>query len=98
MIDRFGSENGRFFRPRGECYAGRAVPYVCSRVVYTVDRVVRALQVQACKAAPWFNEPGGAVQYQTEEPAAKLRETVFIEVAANDNTGNGKPVSPCGSP
>lgn len=98
MIDRFGSENGRFFSPRGESYAGRAVPYVCSKMVYTVYRVVHPLKVMACKAAPWFDEPGGAMQYQTEDPAFKLREAGIIEVAANDNTGPGKPTSPCGSP
>src|SRR5947209_6811289 len=36
MIDRFGSENGRFFSPKGESFKARAVPYVCSQMVYTI--------------------------------------------------------------
>lgn len=98
LIDRFGSEGGTFFSPRGESYAARAVPYVCSKMAYTVYRVDRPLHVQACKAAPWFDEPGGAAQYKTDAPAYKLREAGTIEVATSDSSGNGKPASPCGSP
>src|SRR5690242_18556538 len=36
LIERFGSENGRFFSPQGESYAARALPYVCSTLVYRV--------------------------------------------------------------
>lgn len=98
LIDRFGSEGGTFFSPRGESYAARAVPYVCSKMAYTVYRVDRPLPVQACRAAPWFDEPGGATQYKTDAPAYKLREAGTIEVATGDSSGNGKPASPCGSP
>ncbi len=98
LIDRFGSENGTFFSPKGESYAGRAVPYVCSQMVYTVYKVTKPLTVSACKAAPWFGEPGGATQYQTTDSALKLREAGIIEVAANDNTANGGAASPCGRP
>src|SRR5271157_2905199 len=40
LIDRFGSEGGSFFSPKGESFDARAVPYVCSQMVYTVYRVV----------------------------------------------------------
>lgn len=98
LIDRFGSEGGSFFSPKGESFAARAVPYVCSKMVYTIYRVAKPLHVATCKAAPWFDEPGGATQYQTDEPAFKLRESGSIEVATSDTTGNDKSVSPCGSP
>jgi hypothetical protein len=95
LIDRFGSENGTFFSPEGESYAARALPYVCSQMPYTIYRVVRPVPVEAGKAAAWFNEPGGATQYQTAEPAFKLREEGKIEVTKDDGTGHGRPASPC---
>ena len=98
LIDRFGSENGRFFSPRGDSFASRALPYLCSKMAYTVYRVLKPLNVMECKAAAWFDEPGGAEQFQTVDPAFKLRQDRFIAVVANDNTGTGKPASPCGSP
>jgi len=98
MIDRFGSEVGSFFSPKGESFAARAVPYDCSKMAYTIYRVTRPLHVETCKAAPWFDEPGGATQYQTDEPAFRLRESGSIEVATSDATGNDTSVPPCGGP
>ncbi len=96
LIDRFGGEGGTFFSPKGESFAARAVPYVCERMTYTVYRVAKPLVVLAGKAAPWFDEPGGAVQYRTEEPAFKLRLAGMIETAANDNSPDGTFPAPCG--
>jgi hypothetical protein len=98
LIDRFGSENGSFFSPKGEPYDDRSVPYVCSKMAYTVYRVDKPLQVKGCKAAPWFDEPGGAEQFQTAEPASKLRASGAIEVVTGDGTGNASAASPCRSP
>jgi hypothetical protein len=98
LIDRFGSENGTFFSPKGESFDARALPYVCSQMVYTVYRVTKPLHVATCQAAPWFDAPGGATQFETDDPAFKLREGGAIEVVPNDTDGNAKPVSPCGSP
>ncbi|MEJ0018931.1 MAG: TNT domain-containing protein [Acetobacteraceae bacterium] len=97
LIDRFGSEGGHYFSPKGESFAARALPYVCSQMVFTVYRVAKPLPVTTCKTAPWFGEPGGATQYQTAEPAFKLRETGSIEVATGDGAGNDEPASPCRS-
>jgi hypothetical protein len=64
MIDRFGSEGVTFFSPKDESYRSRAVPYICTRMDYWVYRVVKPVAVKSCKAAPWFDEPGGAIQVQ----------------------------------
>jgi hypothetical protein len=98
LIDRFGSEGGSFFSPKGESFDARAVPYVCSKMVYTVYRVDKPLHVMDCKAAPWFDEPGGAEQFQTDDPAFKLRESGAIEVVPGDSAGNASAASPCKSP
>ena len=98
LIDRFGSEGGTFFSPKGESFDARAVPYVCSKMAYTVYRVDKPLHVMDCKAAPWFDEPGGAEQFQTDRPAYKLRESGAIEVVPSDSTGNASAASPCKGP
>jgi Tuberculosis necrotizing toxin len=98
LIDRFGSEGGIFFSPKGESFDARAVPYVCSKMVYTVYRVDKPLHVMDCKAAPWFDEPGGATQFQTDDPAFKLRESGSTEVVPGDSAGNSSAASPCKGP
>jgi hypothetical protein len=84
MLDRFGSEGGRFFSPKGESYDARALPYACNTIVYTIYRVTRPIHVAAGKAAPWFDEPGGATQYETDETAFKLREAGALELVPGD--------------
>jgi hypothetical protein len=96
LIDRFGSENGTFFSPKGESFDARSLPYVCTRMAYTVYRVTQAIHVQEGKAAPWFGEPGGAEQYETDQPASKLRESGALQAMPGDGSGTGKPAAPCG--
>lgn len=72
LLDRFGSPGGTYFSPQAAPYAARALPYVCETQVYTVYGVNRPLAVNAGTAAPWFGEPGGAIQYQTGETAAQM--------------------------
>ena len=79
LLDRFGSPGGRFFSPEGAPYAARALPYVCRAQVYTVYKLDRPLTAQSGTAAPWFGEPGGAIQYETGETAAQLLADRTIE-------------------
>ena len=95
LIDRFGSEGGTFFSPKGETFDSRALPYVCTKMAYTVYRVIKPIHVQEGKAAPWFNEPGGAKQYETDEPAFKLRESGSLQVVTGDSGGTGQSAAQC---
>src|SRR5450631_4213051 len=45
IIDRFGSEDGTFFSPKGESFASRAVPYVCREMDYRVYKVLAPIPV-----------------------------------------------------
>jgi hypothetical protein len=81
LLDRFGSPGGGFFSPQGAPYSARALPYVCPTQVYTVYKVHGPLAAQSGTAAPWFGEPGGAIQYKTAETAAQLLATGKIETA-----------------
>jgi hypothetical protein len=71
LIDRFGGP-GRYFSPKGEPFDARALPSVCQVQIYTVYRVLKPLPVASGKAVPWFDEPGGATQYETDESSADL--------------------------
>jgi hypothetical protein len=72
LIDRFGQETGRFFSPKGAGYAARALPYACAALAYHVYRVERPLPAWSGKAAPWFDQPGGATQFETDASAGQL--------------------------
>jgi hypothetical protein len=98
LIDRFGSEGGTFFSPRGESFASRAVPYVCKQMDYRVYKVLKPIAVKSCKAAAWFNEPGGAVQVQTADPAYKLVADKSIVAVIYDVGGSNKTSPLCGRP
>lgn len=90
LIDRFveprfaDGDGGHFFSPVGEPYSQRALPYTCREMVYTVYRVEAPLRVKAGEAAPWFGEPGLAVQYKTGDAdgvASLLSRRVIRAVA-----------------
>ena len=98
QIDRFGSEGGTFFSPKGESFGSRAVPYVCNQMDYRVYKVLKPLPVKACKAAPWFNEPGGAKQVQTADPAYKLVAAGSIVAETYVVGGSNSPMPQCGHP
>ena len=72
LLDRFGPESGRFFSPKGAAVPARALPTVCTHQPYTTYRVTLPLPVWIGHAAPWFDEPGGATQVQTDASAAQL--------------------------
>jgi Tuberculosis necrotizing toxin len=72
LIDRFGSENGNFFSPKGASFGGRALPYVCATRPYATYEVLRPVLAWTGTAAPWFDEPGGATQFKTDATAAWL--------------------------
>jgi hypothetical protein len=98
LIDRFGSEGGTFFSPRGESFDARAVPYVCKAMDYRVYKVLKPIPVKSCKAAAWFNEPGGAEQEQTADPAYKLVAAGSIVAVTYVVGGSSGPSPQCGRP
>jgi hypothetical protein len=90
LIDRFGSDGGRFFSPKGAAYAARALPYACDRQTYIVYRVVLPVVAWSGKAAPWFGQPGGATQFETDAQVFQLKADHTIEVQSTSEP------PPCG--
>jgi hypothetical protein len=78
VIDRFGQPGGNFLAPADASYMGRAVPYDRLKMPYYRYEVVRPLRVQAGKAAPWFDQPGGGIQYKTGERVQVLVERGYL--------------------
>jgi len=44
LIDRFGSDYGRSFSPKGAAFQARALPYVCTSQVYRVYKLDQPLR------------------------------------------------------
>jgi len=81
VVDRFGHPGGRFLAPADSSYMGRSVPYDRFRMPYYRYAVVRPLRVAAGKAAPWFDQPGGGIQYKTDRPIQVLLDQGFLRPA-----------------
>ncbi|MDE7333072.1 MAG: TNT domain-containing protein [Lachnospiraceae bacterium] len=72
LIDRYGYDGGTFASPRGIPYTERALPIGTDQKPYTVFEVVRPVDVQAGKIAPWFGEKGGGIQYEFSQKISEL--------------------------
>ncbi len=79
LLDRFGSPYGRFFSPKNAGYSARALPYSCDQLAYATYRVKAPLLVWTGRAAAWFDESGGATQFQTDATAAQLVADATLE-------------------
>jgi hypothetical protein len=79
MVDRFGHPGGRFLAPADASYMGRAVPYDRFKMPYYRYEVVRPLRVASGKAAPWFDQPGGGMQYKTGQSIQALVDKGYLK-------------------
>lgn len=79
MLDRFGHPGGRFLAPADASYMGRSVPYDRFKMSYHRYTVVRPLRVAAGISAPWFDQPGGGVQYKTGKPVQQLIDAGVLQ-------------------
>ena len=95
LIDRFGSDGGSFFSPAGAGYSKRALPYVCQQQAYSVFRVAAPLPVWVGHAAPWFDQQGGATQFETDASAARMIRDQAIVPITRDAPGAGGAERPC---
>jgi hypothetical protein len=77
-IDRYGSPNGAYLAPAGTAYEARAVPYEKAKMEYHRYQVVRRFAVKAGAIAPWFDQRGGGVQYQTAKPVRQLIDEGYL--------------------
>ncbi|WLR42593.1 TNT domain-containing protein [Bacillus carboniphilus] len=66
MIDRYGSNpGGQYFSPAGSSYESRALPPFMSKEPYTKYKVLKEFEVKSGLIAPWFDEVGYGIQFNT---------------------------------
>ncbi|RQW22740.1 DUF4237 domain-containing protein [Bacillus sp. C1-1] len=66
VIDRYGEPGGNFLSPDGTPYEQRALALHSDDAKYYRYEVLKPLEVDGGKIAPWFDRPGGGTQYLTE--------------------------------
>lgn len=71
-IDRYGQDTGIFVSPEGTPYEQRAVAPGTYNRPYSIFEVIEPIDVKAGEIAPWFDEPGGGIQYILPESVEKL--------------------------
>ncbi|MBR6402506.1 MAG: glycohydrolase toxin TNT-related protein [Eubacterium sp.] len=74
MVDRYGYDGGYFVSPQGTSYTERALPVGTDKKPYTIFEVVKPVEVQSGKIAPWFGEKGGGIQYEFSNKISELLE------------------------
>ncbi|MFU2164970.1 TNT domain-containing protein, partial [Streptococcus pluranimalium] len=77
-IDRFGSDYGTFTSPEGTPYAQRAVAPGTDSRPYSVFEVLEPLTVKGGEIAPWFDEPGGGMQYMLPDTVDELLDQKIL--------------------
>ncbi|RZU35576.1 glycohydrolase toxin TNT-related protein [Edaphobacter modestus] len=66
IIDRYGGSGySRFFSPQGTADLARSLPPGTAGQPLRTFEVAKPFEVQSGKVAPWFNQPGGGLQYRT---------------------------------
>jgi RHS repeat-associated protein len=73
-IDRYGYDGGTFVSPQGVPSPKRALAPGTTDKPCSVFEVVNPLEVKAGKIAPWFNQPGGGMQYELGKSIKELLE------------------------
>ncbi|RUT46774.1 DUF4237 domain-containing protein [Paenibacillus anaericanus] len=68
LIDRYGSPVGNFFSPEGIPYEQRALAPHSDYADYYVYKIVQDFEVEGGIIAPWFDRPGGGLQYIKYKP------------------------------
>jgi len=77
-IDRYGYENGSFVAPQGISYESRALAPGTETKPYKVYEVVKPIEALGGETAPWFNQPGGGIQFKLSKTIQELLDGGYI--------------------
>ncbi len=70
-LDRYGGNNGTFFGDVGTPISHRAMAPDSNFSLYNQYKVTKELPVRKGEIAPWFDEPGGGIQYMLDPDFVK---------------------------
>lgn len=85
IIDRYGGPNGTFVSPAGIPYEQRALALHSDDAPYHKYKTLIEFEVEGGKIAPWFDRPGGGIQYFTGNTKIKHLETGELFEATVEN-------------
>lgn len=75
IVDRFGGAGGRFVAPQGTSFGARSLPADFASRPLNAYEVVKPIDVDAGVSAPWFNQPGGGIQFDLPQTVHQLIES-----------------------
>ena len=64
VISRYGNSTGKFASPDGTPFSARSLPPDTNINNFHRYRVLRDIPVESGLVSPWFNQPGGGIQYK----------------------------------
>ena len=79
VLDRYGPDEGQFLCPSGTSYPERSVPADRLAGEYHQYKVVRPFAAKEAKIAPAFGEPGGGIQFRTNQSVHQLIADGYLE-------------------
>ena len=80
MIDRYGSDSGKFVAPIDTPYSARSLPPGSENSAFYTYEVLKPFDVNSGTSAPWFDQPGGGIQYQLPMSIRELRRYGYIKI------------------
>jgi len=78
-FDRYGAETGSFASPLGTPPAKRSLAPGTASKPLTKYEVAKQFDALGGEVAPWFNEPGGGVQYKFQKSVKELLDEGYIK-------------------
>ena len=79
IIDRYGSQWGKYTSPAGVPYEQRALPYIENPNAYHKYEVLKPIDnVTISEIAPAFEQVGGGIQYELPNNIKKLKEIIYV--------------------
>lgn len=79
IVDRYGGSSGTFLAPEATPFAMRSLPASSATKPLNVYKVLKPIEVDAGKVAPWFGQPGGGMQYDLPKTVQELIESGHLE-------------------
>lgn len=80
IIDRYGSQWGKYTSPAGVPYEQRALPYIENPNAYHKYEVLKQIDnVTISEIAPAFEQVGGGIQYELPNNIKKLKKLGYIK-------------------
>jgi RHS repeat-associated protein len=78
VIDRYGGPGGSFASPQGTSPWARSLPHGVEKSPLNAYEVIKPIEVDAGRAAPWFNQPGGGTQFDFGRSVQSLIDAGYL--------------------